>query len=316
MRTTLIGTDEAGYGPNLGPLVISATQWDVLGGMDSNALWSALQAAVSQSPPDDGRVYLADSKQVYQPGRGLAVLERGVLALLGTIGLALRDTQELRETLTNWRGPAAEEFIAPWYREETLALPVAATTADIQHGRELLRRGFAAAGCELRSVRSDVVSESRFNRLCDAAGSKGAVLTEATLRLAGSFAPEQDQPALVLCDKHGGRNTYAAALTACGAGEFVVTRRELREQSVYVAGSTEYRFETGAERHLPVAVASMVSKYVREVSMLAFNAWWRRHCPDVKPTQGYPQDAVRFRGEIAAAQVTAGVSDYMLWRRR
>ena len=27
----LIGTDEAGYGPNLGPLVISATVWQVSG---------------------------------------------------------------------------------------------------------------------------------------------------------------------------------------------------------------------------------------------------------------------------------------------
>ena len=31
--TYLIGTDEAGYGPNLGPLVISATVWQVPDGV-------------------------------------------------------------------------------------------------------------------------------------------------------------------------------------------------------------------------------------------------------------------------------------------
>ena len=29
--TLVIGTDEAGYGPNLGPLVVAATLWDVAG---------------------------------------------------------------------------------------------------------------------------------------------------------------------------------------------------------------------------------------------------------------------------------------------
>ncbi len=32
--TFLIGTDEAGYGPNYGPLVVSATVWEIDDGLD------------------------------------------------------------------------------------------------------------------------------------------------------------------------------------------------------------------------------------------------------------------------------------------
>ena len=38
----LIGTDEAGYGPNLGPLVISATVWEAPDGVGGEDLFGRL----------------------------------------------------------------------------------------------------------------------------------------------------------------------------------------------------------------------------------------------------------------------------------
>ena len=143
------------------------------------------------------------------------------------------------------------------------------------------------------------------------------MLTEATLAVAASlWQSGTNLPTLVLCDKHGGRNRYAAVLSALTPDGFVATQREGREQSVYRVGTAEFRFEVRAERHLPVAVASMVSKYVREVSMAAFNAYWQRHQPDLRPTKGYPQDAARFRDEIAATQQRLQLADDLVWRKR
>ena len=88
------------------------------------------------------------------------------------------------------------------------------------------------------------------------------------------------------------------------------------ECSRYRMGESELSFEARAERHLPVAVASMVSKYVREASMEAFNRYWRRHLPELRPTKGYPIDARRFRREIAAMQAELGIADAVLWRER
>jgi hypothetical protein len=60
----------------------------------------------------------------------------------------------------------------------------------------------------------------------------------------------------------------------------------------------------------------MTAKYFREVLMRQFNRWWQLQVPDLKPTQGYPVDAKRFRSEISAAVDRLGVPEDCLWRTR
>ncbi|MFV0442113.1 MAG: hypothetical protein ACK5Q5_00930 [Planctomycetaceae bacterium] len=313
----VVGTDEAGYGPNLGPLVVSATSWSLPDGAAPDDLWSLLADAVSAQGPVAGRLHIADSKQVYSPSRGLAELERSVLTLLRLASVPASTLSELRAALTCWRCFPAAEFSAPWYSQDDIILPVVVDPDRVTTDSDRLRTALQAAGVRLLGIRSDVVSESRFNRLTDAVGSKGAVLTEATLILARELRHcESSRSTLVLCDKHGGRNRYAGVLSHLLDDVVVQTAAEGREQSIYFAGTTEFRFETKAERHLPVAAASMVSKYVRELSMLAFNQFWRRHQPGLRETKGYPQDAKRFRADIAAAQRALVLDDDLLWRRR
>jgi ribonuclease HII len=67
---------------------------------------------------------------------------------------------------------------------------------------------------------------------------------------------------------------------------------------------------------LPVAVASMVSKYLRETLMRRFNAYWRREVPGVEPTAGYHPDGVRFAERIADARARLGIRDEDLIRAR
>ena len=66
--TYLLGTDEAGYGPNLGPLTISASLWEVPEGVRGDGLYDLLKSVIA--PPTSalgqsgGRtgVAIADSK--------------------------------------------------------------------------------------------------------------------------------------------------------------------------------------------------------------------------------------------------------------
>ncbi|MFN8706319.1 MAG: hypothetical protein ACK50J_06520, partial [Planctomyces sp.] len=67
---------------------------------------------------------------------------------------------------------------------------------------------------------------------------------------------------------------------------------------------------------LPVALASMVSKYIREVLMVRLNAFWQNQVPDLKPTKGYPLDAKRFRDQIATEAEALGIHESRLWRIR
>src|SRR5688500_18766607 len=79
----LIGLDEAGYGPNLGPLVIAATVWDVTGDPRRRDGWSEFSTVVSQEPDPDVRlVHVADSKVVHSSAAGIAAIERSATSIL------------------------------------------------------------------------------------------------------------------------------------------------------------------------------------------------------------------------------------------
>ncbi|MDP7348011.1 MAG: hypothetical protein QF735_07260, partial [Phycisphaeraceae bacterium] len=59
------------------------------------------------------------------------------------------------------------------------------------------------------------------------------------------------------------------------------------------------RFETNADgNHLPVALASMISKYCRELLMHRFQNWFAHRAPAIRPTAGYARDGKRFWDQI------------------
>ena len=59
----------------------------------------------------------------------------------------------------------------------------------------------------------------------------------------------------------------------------------------------------------------MTAKYVRELAMETFNAFWCGRSPGLTATAGYPVDATRWRYDAAAAIGAAGIADDDLWRR-
>ena len=54
-------------------------------------------------------------------------------------------------------------------------------------------------------------------------------------------------------------------------------------------------------KYLTVALASMVSKYLREVMMESLNRHFCELCPELKPTAGYWQDGQRFMKNLSTA---------------
>jgi hypothetical protein len=60
----------------------------------------------------------------------------------------------------------------------------------------------------------------------------------------------------------------------------------------------------------------MLAKYLREVCMRQFNAFWAKHVTGIQPTAGYPGDAKRFYDEIRPAMEALGLEPDAVWRKR
>jgi hypothetical protein len=320
----LIGTDEAGYGPNLGPLVISATVWEAPDGVGGEDLFGQVGNVIASRLADVSAggpcVAMADSKVLYTPGKGLRHLERGLLAALGLLDHRPRTWRDV------WRVLAPEAFDgstppAPWYAGYDSPAPLDCNPEELEPLAEALFVGLSAAGVRLVAVRSRAIFEEEFNELVERHGSKGAALSHQTLALAARMIdPLGRGPISVVCDKHGGRDRYGPLLAAHFPEWLIENYGEGRARSVYRFGPAERRvevcFRTKAESCLPAALASMASKYLRELAMRALNHYWRGQVPGLQPTAGYPQDAKRFRADIAGMQARLHIADRVLWRMR
>ena len=143
--TLVIGTDEAGYGPNLGPLVVAASVYRVAAEIhDAEVVLSrsiaAALAAVAR-PALSGPLW-ADSKLVYRAGAGFGALERGVLAgLVVASGAVPTNWQQLAAAL----GIAQSDSIAPETLVlDSLSLPRTAQSQDCHAVAAIVRDTLAS----------------------------------------------------------------------------------------------------------------------------------------------------------------------------
>lgn len=322
----ILGTDEAGYGPTLGPLLVAASGWRVPAGIRSCELYQRLAAAVLPELPKGAKndplekVVVADSKRLYHSGGTLALLERGVLAVLSVLG----------EFPTSWRRLCArfdttcqEELEqAPWFAGYDRPLPAAIDCDAVAAAARLLQATCRELAIEPVVLAGRLIPASLFNRLLDRYTSKGELLSRATLELACAAVDrlEETNEVEITCDRHGGRKRYAALVADCFDTALVRSSEENGAVSRYEARRGGRRisiaFQTTGESHLATALASMACKYLRELAMEAFNAFWVNHVPGIPVTAGYPQDARRFLAAIEPARERLNIADSLLRRRK
>jgi hypothetical protein len=316
----LIGIDEAGYGPNLGPLVVAATVWELPEELLSADLYSTLRRVVCKTLDKAGaaRLFVADSKVVYRSGDGLAALEKYVLTALRLVDLAPQCWSELLASAALPHGPLHE---LPWHAEHDPALPTAACAKEVAALAQRIAPRLQDLGVTLRAILIRPVFPREFNELVERHGLKSQALSMVTLELlAAALAGLPNERVLALCDKHGGRNRYAPLLQTQFPDPLIEIHGESAERSIYRWGPQdariEVRFCAQGEAFMPTALASMTAKYVRELSMLAFNQYWCARVPALRPTAGYPTDARRFDREVAAVRATLGIDERSYWRSR
>lgn len=302
-KTILVGIDEAGYGPILGPLVVSATAWEVPTDRADDCLWHTLRRSVSRTASGrQARIAILDSKQLFRRKDGLAPLERSVLAVVTT----WRGQQPAMTPLLNTLCPEAAAKLAdyPWYRDADPTLPRSADAGAIRIAASLLKSDMAEQSVRIAGCWSEILPEGHYNRLIDQTKNKSVALYGLVLRLIHRIAGAYPRHNLrIMVDKLGAKSHYGPGLMRAFEDRHLKVIAEEPDNSAYemVTGPSSWRvsFSRGGDsRHMPVAMASLISKYVRETLMGCFNAYWSRHVSDLKPTAGYYQDGLRFLSDI------------------
>lgn len=321
----IIATDEAGYGPNLGPLVIGATRWCSKSSECSfeNALSDFVFDRKSKLAEFEKRnstmgLMVADSKAVYSSGK-IELLERGVLSYLFAIHQTIPDSVEELMSLLGVDSETIQD--SQYFQGGSVCLPLKATHDAIETLGTELRSTLQKHDIKLQQLSVATVFPKRFNQYIEQLGNKASCLTAESLQLIASMMrgtnAKHSDHFDIRCDKHGGRNRYAPSI-----GEMIDPRVTVEQESracsrySFGDGNSTIQFSAKGESWLPIALASMCAKYVREVYMIRWNQFWQIHLPDLKPTKGYPVDARRFKKDIEKVQHQIGIADEDIWRYR
>lgn len=317
MALLVAGIDEAGYGPVLGPLCVGLAAVRVHAWSPGDAtpcLWKLLGRAVTRKPGDRrGRIAVDDSKKLKLPNDAkrhpLTHLERGVLAFLAAHGHRPGSDAALLAALGARHEGFAAAPAAGAPADEPGDYPRACTGEQIAIAANMLAGAMFDAGATVERLRCQCMGVHEFNRLVRERRSKAAAPAHAIgvfLRdLWHTYAAEPGLALRVVCDRQGGRTDYEGYLGELVPGARVAVLEQTPARGRYELArdgrSMVVIFQTEAEsKCLPVALASMIAKLVRETCMADFNRFWCARMPELKPTAGYSLDGARWLRDAQA----------------
>ncbi len=322
-----VGIDEAGYGPNLGPLVMTAVVAESVRAEPEPAdsafdLWGELAGQVDRAGGKSDCLWVDDSKAVHRQRGGRARLEEGALAALeAAAGERPHCFRALLERLGQHTLAAAE--LEPWLSAPAVNArldrpwDIAAPTAGYRNAQALVH---PAGRWRIAQVACALVGPRQFNLALDRLQSKAAVHFETFASLLRSVWPAPGRTRTV-SDIHGGRRYYLEPLSSAFPDMWIDRGEESNARSCYRIRAGEAHLELELRPRADagdglVALASMVSKSVRELWMDLFNTFWIEHVPGLKPTAGYPTDARRFRQAVEPVARSLALDPELWWRAK
>jgi ribonuclease HII len=321
----LAGIDEAGYGPLIGPLIVGCCAFEIEGdplAAELPCIWNNLRKLVSKKRCAKGkRIHVNDSKAVYSPSAGLKELEKAILSIFAS---ANHWPVSFDDFVNHVSGHCIEEMNRrAWYRGDADEIfPFSCDGTSMKLFSNGLRAECLRTNTRCVHLSARVLFEKPLNEMLTVTHNKASVLfSTAAIHLDELIRKFSKQGLTIFCDRQGGREHYGSLLRLM----FEDWHLEIVSE---IQGDCEYRLSRSGEivrilfkekaeaQCLPVAAASMLSKYLREVFMHRLNKFWQQHLPELTPTAGYYTDGVRFLQDIQVKRYELGVPDAEIIRSR
>lgn len=291
-RTVVVGVDENGLGPRLGPLVATAVAVEVAGAYD-RARW---RRAGKRLAIEDSKASTAFGQMAFGESIALALVERvhGAVpdshdALLAAVSL---------ETPLALRAPCPSAAARQCWGED---LPLPAFGGDPEEGRRRLAK-LAKRGFRPLRARSAVTCAGVLNARMDSGLTKVVHNLETFERLLEDARRGAGVDLRAVCGMVGGIRSYRRYVRRFDPEAMEVLEESRRAARYRVPRVGDVAFEVDADdRHLPVALASMLGKYVRELGMERQNRFYRRAHPDLPRASGYHDPVTRRFVDATAA---------------
>lgn len=288
----VVGVDENGLGPLLGPLVATAVTLEV----------EQYQAPRLRRIGE--RMGVHDSKQTGGFGQ-MAWTESVALALVQALHSRVPTTFDELLTMVSLDAPTVLQSPCPsgaraqcWSQDVTLP----AFGGDPEHGREALRR-LIRAGVKVTRISSALSCAGRLNSSYAEGVTRVAIDLGLFERLLLDARAQTNRDVQAICGMVGGIRDYpeyfrVLSKDAVSEGKH---RRGRREYNVAGLGHVSFVVDADASQ-LPVGIASMVGKYVRELAMERQNRFYRHHDASLTTGSGY-HDPVTKRFVTASADL-------------
>lgn len=301
-KTVVVGIDEAGFGPILGPLVVSSVSFSVPHDLLNADWWHTLKKSVAVRRKNlAGRLLVADSKKVYSKSLGIKHLQRTILACLKNLGKQPATLDELLGLLC----PNCLERLYgyPWYKKIQSHL-LSTDYKDTEIASKVLGDDLASNKIDLLDLKSCCLDVAHYNKMASTVRNKANVLFTATSTLIQqAFEACGGSQLQIIIDRQGGRIRYREHLQRMFGDMQLEILHESPSCSSYQLQSNgkqmKLHFVVGADnRFLAVSLASMTSKYLRELLVSNINNYFTGYVPKLKPTAGYWKDGTRFINDL------------------
>ncbi len=273
----IVGIDENGLGPQLGPLIVTAVGLDIEGDYDAQAC-----AQLGQS------LALGDSKAFSAVGH-----------MQQAEGFTLALCQKLWDTSPSTMDALCDQLIAEGSRSLKRScpdalnqrqcwqapMPLPAWGGTIQNGQTSLER-LAAQGIHLRWAQSRVVCVKRLNDARSQGRTRLRVNLDQFEHLIEAAWQSLGNDSKIICGMVGGMRHYEKHLQRIPIAQGLEQKRQQCAYRSTQGGELSFEVDADAQ-HLPVGLASMVGKYLRELFMERQNRFYQHHDKELSKVSGY-----------------------------